>query len=138
MRSSVLLDTNGWIILLNSTEQLHSAAQDIWHDLARRDYRFVVTDWIIAETGNGLARTRHKSHFSEVVRQMLQSPNVEIVDVDRELLDEALSIFEGHSDKAWGLVDCASFVVMRQRGIVDAFTSDHDFEQAGFQCLLTA
>ena len=138
MRSSVLLDTNGWIILLNSTEQLHSAAQDIWQDLASRHYRFVVTDWIIAETGNGLARTRHKSRFSEVVRQMLQSPNVEVVPVDRELLNKALSIFEGHSDKAWGLVDCASFVVMRQRGIVDAFTSDHDFEQAGFWCLLSA
>ena len=120
MRSSVLLDTNGWIILLNSSEQLYSTAQSIWQNLAASGYRFVVTDWIIAETGNGLARTRLKSHFSEVVRQMLQSPHVDVVDIDNELLSEALAMFASHGDKHWGLVDCASFAVMRQRGIVDA------------------
>ena len=106
MRSSVLLDTNGWIILLNSTEQLYFTAQSIWQNLATSGYRFVVTDWIIAETGNGLARTRHKSHFADVVRQMLQSPHVDVVDIDRELLSQALAIYEGHGDKNWGLVDC--------------------------------
>jgi len=33
-------------------------------------------------------------------------------------------------------VDFASFIVMQERGITEAFTSDHDFEQAGFRCLL--
>jgi predicted nucleic acid-binding protein len=36
----------------------------------------------------------------------------------------------------WSLVDCASFVVMRQQGIVEALTTDHHFEQAGFVRLL--
>ena len=31
---------------------------------------------------------------------------------------------------------CISFVVMNERGITDALTSDHHFEQAGFQILL--
>lgn len=37
----------------------------------------------------------------------------------------------------WGhLVDCASFVVMQQRRITQALTTDHHFEQAGFVRLL--
>jgi len=39
--------------------------------------------------------------------------------------------------KEWSLVDCASFVAMQQRGIFEALTTDHHFEQAGFVRLLT-
>ena len=39
-------------------------------------------------------------------------------------------------DKDWSLTDCISFVVMRRRGLTDALTSDHHFEQAGFSILL--
>ncbi len=45
---------------------------------------------------------------------------------------------KAHPDKDWSLVDCASFVVMKQRGIQEALTSDHHFEQAGFVRLLRA
>ena len=39
-------------------------------------------------------------------------------------------------DKDWSLTDCISFIVMRRRGLTDALTSDHHFEQAGFTILL--
>ena len=39
-------------------------------------------------------------------------------------------------DKEWSLVDCASFVIMKQRGVTEALTTDHHFEQAGFVRLL--
>ena len=45
-------------------------------------------------------------------------------------------MFDRAGDKRWGLVDCASFVVMTGRGVTEAFTNDHHFEQAGFRCLL--
>ena len=34
------------------------------------------------------------------------------------------------------LTDCISFVVMQERGIAEALTGDHHFEQAGFAALL--
>jgi predicted nucleic acid-binding protein len=43
-----------------------------------------------------------------------------------------LAIVEAPAGQNWGLVDCASFVVMQQRGIIEALTTDHHFEQAGF------
>jgi predicted nucleic acid-binding protein len=137
MRSSVLLDTSGWIALLNSADPQHAIARDRWLALANKGIRFVVTEWVIAETGNGMARSRTKNQFADVVRQTLDSPIVDVVPITREVLENSLSLYESHSDKSWGLVDCASFIVMRDRGITDAFTSDRDFEQAGFRCLLS-
>jgi predicted nucleic acid-binding protein len=56
--------------------------------------------------------------------------------VGHELLHRSLEFFSRHHDQSWGLVDCASFIVMQERGITEAFTSDRHFEQAGFRCLL--
>jgi uncharacterized protein len=39
-------------------------------------------------------------------------------------------------DKAWGLVDCISFIVMREAGVNQALTFDQHFVQAGFQALM--
>jgi uncharacterized protein len=138
MRSSIFLDSNGWLALLNATEDLHVQAMDRWLDLLRRGRGIVLTDWIIAETGNGLARSRRKNQFAHVVQEMIEVPSVELVLIDRELLVRSLSMYVQHTDKSWGLVDCASFVVMRERGIAEAFTSDQHFEQAGFKRLLPA
>ena len=61
---------------------------------------------------------------------------IEIVYVSEELDAAAWILFVSRPDKSWSLVDCASFELMRQRGITTAFTSDHHFTQAGFLALL--
>jgi len=48
----------------------------------------------------------------------------------------AARTFFQRPDKEWSLTDCISLVVMNERGITDALTNDHHFEQAGFQILL--
>jgi hypothetical protein len=70
------------------------------------------------------------------VEIFLQSPSSRLVRVDEGLFQRALELYGQVTDKTWGLVDCASFVVMRDQEIVDALTSDRHFEQAGFHCLL--
>jgi len=49
-----------------------------------------------------------------------------------------MEFFGQHADKSWGLVDCASFLVMRERDISFAFASDVHSEQAGFTHLLSS
>jgi predicted nucleic acid-binding protein len=44
--------------------------------------------------------------------------------------------FEWRVDKEWTLTDRASFVVMQQRGLTEAISADHHFEQTGFIRLL--
>jgi predicted nucleic acid-binding protein len=136
MPSSVFLDTNGWLALLNSGDSKHLEAEKAWRDVIARGARVVLTDWIIAETGNGSARSQRRHQFSAAVQATVRDARVELVIVEKDLLDRSLELFGRHADKSWGLVDCASFLVMKDRDIGDAFTSDQHFEQAGFKRLL--
>jgi uncharacterized protein len=91
---------------------------------------------VIAEAGNGLARYHSKVRLLEALDRILRV-GAELVYIDEALLGRTLASYAQHSDKSWGLVDCASFLMMRDHGITDAFTSDKHFEQAGFHCLLS-
>jgi predicted nucleic acid-binding protein len=53
----VFLDTNGLIALLNRADQLHATAGMIWNSILQDKRTVVVTDWVFAETGNGMAKT---------------------------------------------------------------------------------
>jgi predicted nucleic acid-binding protein len=50
--------------------------------------------------------------------------------------DAARTFFAARPDKEWSLTDCISFVALNERGIIDALTNDHHFEQADFRILL--
>ena len=135
---AVFLDSNGWIGLLNTRESLHGEAAERGREMSRTATPVVLTEWIVAETGNGLARTRARSRLAEIVQAMRRDPRFRIVPISTELAERALLMYSGCADKTWGLVDCASFVLMNDQGLTDAFTTDRHFEQAGFNCLLPA
>ena len=42
----------------------------------------------------------------------------------------AMEFYEARGDKDWSLTDCLSFAVMERRGLNEALTTDHHFEQA--------
>jgi predicted nucleic acid-binding protein len=48
----------------------------------------------------------------------------------------AWQLWRSRTDKEWTLVDCTSFILMHGRGLLEAITADHHFEQAGFVRLL--
>jgi len=135
---SVFLDTNGWIALLNTSDDLHEPARAIWDRLARENTPIVVTDWVVAETGNGLARFAVRENSRRAVGLIETSTRATLLSIDQGLCRQALRLYAERSDKTWGLVDCASFVIMEGRGIRAAFTDDRHFEQAGFRRLLAS
>jgi uncharacterized protein len=71
-----------------------------------------------------------------VLEDFLTSDEVEIVNLDSSLFLSAFELYRTHKDKSWSLTDCTSFIVMRERRLVDALTNDRDFRQAGFNALL--
>ena len=134
--NKLFLDTCGWLSLLNAGDRLHAAAARVWRDCGRKPYTIFVTDWVVAETGNGLARSRVKSAFVQAFADMKISPQVRVIYATPEKIDRALGLYQQRTDKDWGLVDCLSFLIMQDHQIVEAFTNDRHFEQAGFRCLL--
>jgi len=95
----------------------------------------IITDAVLLEIGNSLSR-RFKQSCIETIEGFFRSNEVEIVRLDETLFTKAFEHYKRHSDKTWGLVDCISFIVMQERGITDALTSDKHFIQAGFRALM--
>jgi hypothetical protein len=52
---------------------------------------------------------------------------VDFVQVSRDLFDRGADLYEARDDKAWSLVDCTSFILMKDEGIKDALSTDHHF-----------
>lgn len=90
---------------------------------------------MLLEIGDGLAK-RFKPQGIQGIEYFLDSEEVEIVRLTPSLFEESFGLYRSHIDKEWGLVDCVSFVVMRQAGAVEALTTDRHFTQAGFRVLL--
>jgi predicted nucleic acid-binding protein len=72
----------------------------------------------------------------DFVDKLQQNPLVEVVYVDEALHQSALEFLRKRLDKTWSLCDAVSFLLMQQRDITEALTTDHHFEQAGFVRLL--
>ena len=131
-------DTSGFGNLADPTQLLHSLAANYYRS-ARNENRIVVTtSYVLAELASLLASPLRFTRPSIVafIGDLKASPYVEVVHVDRSHDDEAWRLFNSRQDKEWSLVDCASFVLMTRRGITEALTTDHHFEQAGFVRLL--
>lgn len=62
-REPVFVDTSGWIALLNADDRFHPHATQSLRDLATEARPLVTTDWVLAETGNGLARIAARERF---------------------------------------------------------------------------
>jgi predicted nucleic acid-binding protein len=72
----------------------------------------------------------------QVVRSLQDDAGVEIVSQTAEQFEAALTLYAQRQDKAWGLTDCTSFLIMQERGITEALAHDEHFSQAGFHPLL--
>ena len=70
------------------------------------------------------------------VTDLLDNPLVEVLWVDEILHRAALTLLQARPDKAYFLCDAVSFVLMQHRGITEALTTDHHFEQEGYVRLL--
>lgn len=71
--------------------------------------------------------------MSRFIQSCYESPRIHVINLDDELLHLTLHYYSQYSDKDWSLTDCLSFAVMKKEGIDIAYSSDHHFEQAGFQ-----
>ena len=129
----IFVDTVFVIALVNHRDQYHQQASE----LADRfeGYPLLVTDAVLLEIGNALARS-YKKEAIEIIEQFLASDEVEIVRLTSQLFERAFAMYKKYLDKQWGLVDCISFVAMHEAGVSQAMTFDRHFVQAGFEALM--
>jgi uncharacterized protein len=136
MSSEVFLDTSYLIALSSSEDNLHDKAKALRERVKSERRRLVITRAVLLEIGNSLAKLRYRQQAVVLLSAFEADANIEIIPLSEDLYRRAFALYQARHDKEWGLVDCISFVVMQERRINDALTSDEHFRQAGFRALL--
>lgn len=131
-------DTAGWANAFIRTEPFHQRAADFLRQWQSGGTLVVTTNLILTELAALLTSPLRVPRPQQIVLldTLRHAAWVQIIHVDPDLDAAAFQLFRTRPDKQWSLVDCASFVVMQQRGISESLTTDHHFEQAGFVPLL--
>ena len=135
MREVIFVDTAGWIALGNKDDRWHREAMEADREMRRYRARRITTDAVLIEIGNSLCRLSLRPLAIKLIEEIRLTERLgmtEVVQVDRELLEQGFA-FQNRPDKEWSLTDCISFAVMQKRSVWRALTTDHHFEQAGFE-----
>ena len=134
--NAVFADAGYWIALFNPRDRLHDIATAVSQTIENRS--IVTSQLVLMEFLNYYASLGRifRQRAVAVARNLEQYPNVEVVPLSDEQFEAALTMYAQRQDKTWGLIDCASFLIMQQRRITEALAYDEHFRQAGFTPLL--
>jgi predicted nucleic acid-binding protein len=127
----MLVDTSGLMCLFDRRDFRHPDAQTLYAAPARLIHNYVFAEFIALADVRGAPRAA-----LEFIADLHDDDEIEVIWVDEALHREALALLLVRPDKNWSLCDAVSMLLMQQRGLTDALTTDHHFEQAGFRRLL--
>ncbi|VEN74850.1 conserved hypothetical protein [Candidatus Desulfarcum epimagneticum] len=133
MIKPVFLDTSYLLALLNSHDEFHQQALTLADEIHGK---LITTEAVLTEIGNALAKIQWRELAVDTLNDLQNDEDVEVLSVSPELFSTALNLYSLRMDKEWGLTDCISIAVMKERKMTDVLTTDHHFEQAGFKALL--
>jgi predicted nucleic acid-binding protein len=134
--AQVFLDSSFAIALSATTDDYHEPAKILAERMKADGTALITTRAVIVEIGNALAKQRYRKTAVGLLEALEQDPHVQIVPFPKELYDHAFRLYRKWLDKEWGITDCISFEVMRERGLSQALTADAHFQQAGYEALL--
>lgn len=129
----MLIDTSGLLSYLHRDEATHLDAVSLFHGAPRRViHSYVMAEFVALATARGLPRQRTLAFVAD----LMDSAAIDLVWVGEPVHRAALALLRRRLDKTYSLCDAVSFVVMWDRGIADALTTDRHFTQEGFVALL--
>ena len=130
MSKTVFLDTSYLIALILQKDARHREALSA---ASRFSGRFATTDLVLVEFANSLSLPPHRTIVVSAIERIRADTSTSVISFTQAGLERALTLFKNRHDKSWGLIDCFSFVVMKEKRIHQALTFDDHFRQAGFE-----
>ena len=128
----MLLDTSGLLCLHNRAEPFHAQARTFYHAAhVRLTHSYVLAEFV------ALANARHLPRLAALtfVVDLVGNPDIDTAWVDEALHREAMDLLLARQDKTYSLCDAVSFVLMRQRHLTEALTTDRHFRQMGYNAV---
>jgi hypothetical protein len=127
--SGIFLDTGYLIALINKRDNLHEVAVKA---SGKFHGPFLTTQLIFIEIANSLCLPAQRSLSINIIMKIQEDALTTTVPCSSDRFNRALEFYRKRSDKAWGMIDCFSFMVMDEFGIKQALTFDEHFRQAGY------
>ena len=133
---TVFADSGYWVALLYPRDQHHATATAVAAGLGQ--VSIVTTQMVLTEAFNAMAKSGEGGRrlVAQLMEDLENDPDVEVIPQTEAQFRASVERYATRSDQSWSLTDCASFLVMEERGIAEALAYDRDFEQAGFVALL--
>jgi predicted nucleic acid-binding protein len=129
----MLLDTSGLLCYHSSAEAHHEDSVEFYEAAnSLLTHSYVLAEFVALVHTRGLRRGLALAFVVALAR----NSGVETIWVDPDLHQAGMDLLQARLDKSYSLCDAVSFALMRMRGITDALTTDHHFEQEGFRRLL--
>lgn len=122
--SKVFVDSNYFIGLFNPEDSLYQKANEIGSRLDRIAKRLVVSNFIFLETVTVLSQKRGRSAALEAGDYLLNSPVVELINIDHKLQQDTWQIFQDINKKNLSFVDSSIIAVMQAESINALLTFD--------------
>jgi len=129
----VFADTSYYLALVNPKDPRHDLAVERGDNLLGRIF---VTEYVLVELGSALSHGSDRLVFLELLEDLEKQDSITIIPAGETLFRQGVALFAARPDKEWSLVDCISFIVMKQKRLEEALTTDRHFVQAGFRALL--
>lgn len=136
--SRLFVDTSGWASFFDSKQSSHAQAVQALTQAVQAKHMLVTSNYVMAEFVALLQSPLRvpRSRLFTIIDTIKTTSYLDIIHIDAATDTAAWNLCKSRPDKNWSLVDCTSFVIMRQLNIQTALTSDRHFEQAGFTRLL--
>ena len=130
--NEIFVDAGYFIALLLPRDQHEGRAREAIATF--RENHIVTTEMVLAEVFAAVSRRGASMRRSAMIllQELKDNPNVTIIPQTTQQFDAAAQLFAQRLDQRYSLTDCASFLVMQERGIRQALTFDIDFQAAGF------
>ena len=133
--NEIFADAFYFIAILNPQDQYHKTATDYTRNL---NHPLLTTHWVLVELADALHAPEVRQRTEQFIRRIQVDPNITVINDFSPWFERGLNLYRDRRDKSWPLTDCISFSIMQERGIREALTADHHFEQAGFVALLSS
>ncbi len=131
--TSVFVDASAWVAFFNRRDAHQVEARETMARLLRIGAPLVTSTWTTYEA---ITIVRSKLGYGRS-RRLWQMANdrriVTMVRVDPAVEAAALKLFWRYRDKEWGVVDCASLIIMERLGCKTVFAYDRHFVEASQQ-----
>ncbi len=126
MIDRLFLDTSGLMCLFDKDDLRHTKANEHF----RSAKSLLTTNYVLAEfVPLAHVRKLRRENALSFLKTLVLLPRLELVWVDGNYHNQAMELLENRLDKTYSLCDAVAFVLMRERGISEALTTDRHFEQ---------